>query len=84
MFATLSILQQVTWVRWPASGQYRVVGGRKEVTLVKGNTVSPVDGKVATLVQVDPTKNQSCQPGELLDLLGVCLGQAVDLFLRRA
>jgi hypothetical protein len=47
----------------PASGQYRVVGGRKEVTLVKGSTVPPVDGKGAKLVQVDPTKNGSGQAG---------------------
>lgn len=42
----------------PASGQYKAPGG-KEITLVKGNTVPPVDKKGVTVTLVDATKNGS-------------------------
>jgi hypothetical protein len=42
----------------PASGQYKTPKG-KEITLVKGHTVPPVDNKGVTVTLVDPTDNDS-------------------------
>jgi len=43
----------------PASGQYRPTGGGPEVTMVKGHTAPPSQGKGVTYTLVDGTKNGS-------------------------
>lgn len=40
------------------SGQYRVNGGKTEITLVKDKRVPPAGGKAATFTLVDATKHK--------------------------
>lgn len=42
----------------PVSGQYKPVGSKTEVTLVKGKTVPPISNGVTTFVLVDKTKHR--------------------------
>lgn len=42
----------------PVSGQYKPVGGKTEVTLVKGKTVPPTSSGATTFVLVDKTKHR--------------------------
>lgn len=42
----------------PASGQYRPVGSRTEITLSKGDRVPPYDKEAAKYVLVDKTKHR--------------------------
>lgn len=42
----------------PRSGQYRPVGSKTEVTLVKGKKVPPTSNGVTKLKLVDPTKHK--------------------------
>ena len=42
----------------PYSGQYQPVGGKTEVTLVKGKTVPPTSNGATTFVLVDKTKHR--------------------------
>lgn len=40
------------------SGQYRPVGYRSEITLVKGKRVPPYDGQAQQFINVDKTKHK--------------------------
>lgn len=42
----------------PVSGQYKPVGGKGEVTFVKGKTVPPTPNGATTFVLVDKTKHR--------------------------
>ena len=43
----------------PCSGQYRPVGSKSEVTLVKGKKVPPTSSGTTKFVLVDPTKHKN-------------------------
>ncbi len=47
-----------TGQKTPVSGQYRVVGTRTEVTLVKGHTVPPTSTGKTKFALVDKTKHK--------------------------
>lgn len=51
-------LKTKTGQKAPVSGQYKPVGGKSEVTLVKGKTVPPANNGATTFVLVDKTKHQ--------------------------
>lgn len=42
----------------PTSGQYGVVGANTEITMVRGNTFPPYNGKKAQYFLADPTKRR--------------------------
>jgi len=42
----------------PKSGQYKVAGTQREITLTKGERVPPNGGKAQTFVLVDKTKHK--------------------------
>lgn len=42
----------------PVSGQYKPVGGKSEVTLIKGKNVPPTSNGATTFVLVDKTKHR--------------------------
>ena len=42
----------------PTSGQYRPVGSKTEITLVKGKTVPPTSNGATTFELVDKTKHK--------------------------
>lgn len=44
----------------PVSGQYKPVGSKTEITLVKGKTVPPTIKGATTFVLVDKTKHRKC------------------------
>lgn len=46
-----------TGQKTPVSGQYKPVGSKTEVTLVKGKTVPPTPKGATTFVLVDKTKH---------------------------
>ena len=41
------------------SGQYKVLGTKQEITLIKGHRVPPYDGKAQDFILVDKTKHKS-------------------------
>ena len=42
----------------PVSGQYKPVGGKSEITLIKGKTVPPTANGATKFVLVDKTKHR--------------------------